>query len=289
MRSVNNKTNNALTTRAVRKARRSPLARDLWFRWRGNLRERERFGLIDRPQYAYGVLRAADVARYFGLDAVTVCEFGVASGDGLMNLIEVAELVTNETGIAFRVLGFDTGAGLPPVQGFKEHPEIWSGGDFPMASQDELVQRTRGRAEIVFGDIADTVDAFVDSLTPSAPLGFASVDVDIYSGARSALRSLVGPSEKLLPAVSLYFDDVGFFFANEWCGELAAIGEFNSENEFRKIGPDRSFIARTPSAPWHSHMFVCHALDHPARSRPRDRAQVTLQGHDTLMRESHLY
>ena len=109
----------------------------------GSLREKERFGLIERPYYAYGVFRAADVARYFGLDAVTVCEFGMR-WRRLMNLVEVAELVTSETGIAFRVLGFDTGAGLPPVQGFKEHPEIWSGGDFPMVSRDALVQRTRG-------------------------------------------------------------------------------------------------------------------------------------------------
>ena len=89
--------------------------------------------------------------------------------------------------------------------------------------------------------------------------------------------------------MSLYFDDVGFFFANEWCGELAAIREFNDDNEFRKIGPDRSFIARTPPAPWHAHMYVCHALDHPARSHPRDRAELTIQGHDEFMRESHLY
>ena len=187
------------------------------------------------------------------------------------------------------MLGFDTGSGLPPVQGFREHPEIWSEGDFPMVSRDGLVQRTRGRAEVVLGDIADTVDAFIDSLTPSPPLGIASIDVDIYSGARSALRSLLGPSEKLLPAVSLYFDDVGFFFANEGCGELAAIRELNDHNELRKIRPDRSLIARTPPAPWHAHMYVCHALDHPARSRPRDRTQLTIQGHDEFMRESHLH
>jgi hypothetical protein len=218
-----------------------------------------------------------------------VCEFGVAGGDGLVNLVDVAELVTSETGIALRVLGFDTGSGLPPVLGFKEHPEIWSGGDFPMVSRDELVQRTRGRAKVVLGDIADTVDAFIDSLTPSSPLGFASIDVDIHSGARSALRSLLGPSEKLLPAVSLYFDDVGFFFANEWCGELAAINEFNDTNGFRKIGSDRSFTARTPPASWHAHMYVCHALDHAARSHPRDRAQLTIQNHYELMPKSHLY
>ena len=102
-------------TRAVRRARRTALARDLWFRRWGSLREKEGFGLIERPQYAYGVLRAADVARYFGLDAVTVCEFGVASGDGLVNLVEVAELVTRETGIEFECSARHRRR--PPVQG----------------------------------------------------------------------------------------------------------------------------------------------------------------------------
>jgi hypothetical protein len=224
-----------------------------------------------------------------GLDAVTVCEFGVASGDGLMNLVELAEHVAGETNVTFRVLGFDTGTGLPAPHGYKDHPEIWSGGDFPMASRDYLVERTQGRAEIVFGDIADTVDAFVESLSPSAPLGFAAIDVDIYSGARSALRALLGSPETLLPAVSMYFDDVGFYFANEWCGELAAMREFNDENELRKIGLDRSLFARVPIQPWHRHMYVCHVLDHDARTRPQERSELTIASHDAFMRETHLY
>jgi hypothetical protein len=53
-------------------------------------------------------------------------------------------------------------------------------------------------------------------------------------------------SEKLLPAVSMYFDDVSVFFANQWCGELAAIEEFNKEHEFRKRGADRSLPGVRP-------------------------------------------
>jgi len=37
-------------------------------------------------------------------------------------------------------------------------------------------------------DIGETVGAFTASLDGSAPLGFISVDVDIYSGAKSVLR-----------------------------------------------------------------------------------------------------
>ena len=277
-----------IVDRVKRKARSTSVFRNGWTRTWGDLREKERYGFVERPQYAYGVFRAADVARYFGSGSVTVCEFGVASGDGLMNLVELSELVGRETGITFRVVGFDTGSGLPRLQGYKDHPEIWSGGDFPMVDREDLLRRTGGRAEVIFGDIADTVDAFVDSLDRSCPLGFASVDVDIYSGASSALRCLVGPPETLLPAVSMYFDDVGFFFANDWCGELAAIREFNEANALRKIDQDRSLASRA-SAPWHGYMYVCHALDHPDRARPGDRSHLTIPEHHELMMDSHLY
>jgi len=279
-----------LITRALRKAKHTWLVRNVWVRNWGTAREREQGGLLKRPQYAYGLFRATDVARYFGRSSVTVCEFGVASGDGLLNLVQLADEVSRETGVTFRILGFDTGSGLPRTEGYKDHPEIWSAGDFPMVDQDELVSKTQGKAEIVFGDIADTVDAFVESLESSCPLGFVSIDVDVYSGAKSALRCLAGPPETVLPATSLYFDDVGSFFANDWCGELAAIREFNEEHEWRKIGPDRSLFRRTQLlAPWYACMYVCHALDHPARSSPRDRKALTMAAHHELMLRSHLF
>jgi hypothetical protein len=253
------------------------------------VRDQERYGLIERPNYAYGLFRAADVARYFELGRVTACEFGVAAGAGLLNLVELADVVTESTGVEIRVVGFDTGTGLPTVEGHKDHPEIWTGGDFPMTDRQALLELTRGKAELVFGDIADTIEEFSASLDASSPLGFASIDVDIYSGARSALRSLLGPAESLLPAVSLYFDDVGFFFANEWCGELAAIHEFNDEIEWRKIDTDRSLPGVRPViASWYANMYVCHVLDHPARREPRARDGLTIATHYELMKASNL-
>src|SRR4029079_11037191 len=161
-----------------------------------------------------------------------------------------------ETGIQIDVVGFDSGAGLPPFQGYKNHPELWSPGDFTMENRDELLRKIDGRAEMVWGDIAGTVGPFVASLDEKAPLGFVSVDVDIYSAAKSALACLSGPSEKYLPAISMYFDDVGFFFANEWSGELLAIKEFNEQHEMRKIGVDRSLPGRRPvkAEGWYSAM-----------------------------------
>jgi hypothetical protein len=87
----------------------------------GDFRTRERFGLITRANYAYGMLRAADMARCFGKKRVTVIEFGVASGAGLLNMVNLAPIIETETGIELRIVGFYTGAGLPPVQGYKDH------------------------------------------------------------------------------------------------------------------------------------------------------------------------
>lgn len=254
---------------------------------RGTFREKEAYGLVDRANYAYGLLKAADLARFAGKNKATVCEFGVATGNGLLNMISVADAVRAETGVELRVVGFDAGQGLPTIDGFRDHPELWSVGDFRMTNREELERRVDGRAELIFGDIKDTIDAFVAALDPSAPLGFISVDVDVYSGAKSALRCLLGRPELYTPAVSMYCDDVQFFFANRWCGELRAIDEFNEENEKRKIDQDRSLPGRRaePNASWYRSMFVAHILDHELRTQPRARSGLSLEEHLKFMRD----
>lgn len=256
-----------------------------WTKRAGQFRDKERHGLIRRGTYAYGMLRAADTAKFFGKKAVTVCEFGVATGNGLANMVECAALITQETGIAFRIYGFDTGRGLPDPVGYKDHPELWSGGDFSMGDVDALRRRLDGRAELIIGDIKDTIGAFVTRLDDEAPLGFVSIDVDIYSGTVAALQGLSGPVGKYLPAISFYFDDVASFFSNVACGELCAIAEHNEANPSRPIDRDRSLPGRRVDAAvaWYQHMYVCHVLDHPFRLTPRERGSLSLQDHMSLM------
>ena len=260
-------------------------------RRRGDFREMEAHGLVTRANYAYGILRAADLARFLGKSRATVCEFGVATGNGLCNMVELAELVRAQTGVEIRVVGLDTGAGLPAVAGYKDHPEIWSAGDFTMTNKEDLKRRVSGRAELIFGDIKDTVGGFVASLDESAPLGFISVDVDIYSGAKSALASLLGKPGLYAPAVSIYCDDVSFYFANRWCGELLAIAEFNDENATRKIDNDRSLPGHRPrqNDGWYRSMFVCHVLDHEVRTSPKQRSGLSLQEHYEFMKQFSLF
>ena len=144
---------------------------------------------------------------------------------------------------------------------------------------------------MIWGDIATTIGPFTDGITSSEPIGFISVDVDIYSATKSALECLRSSSDKYTPAVSMYFDDVSFFFANKWAGELAAIDEFNSENEFRKIDHDRSLSVRRPEkmADWYPSMYICHILDHPARQSTAQRPQLTIGKHAEFMTSRFLF
>ena len=281
----------SLAKRIKRRAWKQFLGERSWVLNNEEFRTRERYGLIDRANYAYGMLRAADGAKYFGHKSVTAIEFGVASGSGLLNMVDLSQLIEAETGIKFCVVGFDTGTGLPAVSGYKDHPEIWNPGDFALEDRDGLVKKLGGRAEVVWGDIAETIVPFTEKLTAESPVGFISIDVDIYSGTKSALKVLEGATEKYLPAISMYFDDVGFFFANKWAGELAAIEEFNTDHEMRKIDADRSLVWHRPKQfdSWYSAAYVCHMLDHLARRSPLARPQLTITEHAKFMKSRSLF
>ena len=243
-----------------------------------DFRERERNAQIHRPHYAYGILKCADVAKLYGLKEVTICEFGVASGGGLKNMIRIADAVTEFTGVKFRIYGFDTGTGIPETSGYKDHPEIWSPGDYPLIEKDELLKTIDGKAELIFGDIQETIHPFIEQLSQAAPIGFLAIDVDVYTGTHHALKCLVHDDPCLyLPAVGLYFDDITVYFANRWCGELLAIEEFNEANTLRKIDHDRT--VRHFHRPWFTKMFVCHVFDHPVRRElPSERVQKMKPG-----------
>jgi hypothetical protein len=262
-----------------------------WAQHRGDFRTREQYGLVNRPAYAYGLLRAAHIAKYFDRTRVTALEFGVAAGAGLLNLIDLAGLVQAETGVTVRIVGFDTGQGLPLPNGHKDHPELWQGGDFATGDRDALVRTLGGRAEVIWGDIGDTVGPFIETLDATAPLGFIAVDLDLYTSTRAALQCLTHRPDKYNPAISMCFDDVCSVFANEWSGELAAIAEFNDEHHARKIGIDRSLPGRRPvkAESWYSTMYVCHILDHEARQRPRMREALTIDAHDEFLSSRSLY
>ena len=258
----------------------------------GSTRAREKMGLLQpRPSYAYGMFRAADIARWTGKKRTTVIEFGVATGNGLRAMVDLAGLIERETGVSFRVVGFDAGGGLPRVEGFKDHPELWTPGDFGMINRDELSRALAGRAELILGDIAETLPAFLGTMTADAPLGFISIDVDLYTSTVPALACLEIAPDLCNPAVSVYLDDVSMFFANRWCGELAAVEEFNAAHELRKIDIDRSLPGSRPykHLNWYDRMYAAHILDHPLRRQPHRADSLSIDEDARRMLAEYLF
>ena len=231
----------------------------------GSYRTKVFFDLVIRPQYAYSMLRAADRAKELGLGSVTAVEFGVAAGDGLLNLCQIGACVTKVTGVKFQIAGFDTGKGMPPPLDYRDHPELYQAGDFPMTDVQALRAALPANAKLVLGELRDTVPPFIDTLSEETPLGFVALDVDYYSSSKDALELLNHPNPlKYLPLPLLYLDDIMFESHNGWCGELLALTEFNDQHDFRKIERDRFLrtrrICKNPR--WLDQIYLLHVLDH---------------------------
>jgi hypothetical protein len=256
----------------------------------GSFRDRVRFDLVDRAYHAFGLLTAADVAKFAEIDEFVAVEFGVAEGAGLRNLADVAAQVTEETGVRVRLVGFDSGGGLPEPLDHRDHPEIWSAGDFAMPDAEAIRAALPRGSELVLGPIASTLPSFLERFD-GPPIGFVSFDVDFYSSTVDALALFEVDAQQLLPVVVSYFDDIlgglariGSLFRNEAAGQLLAIKEFNAQHELkgqRVIDPIRILRYRRPfdREPWIERMYALHVLDHELRQAPRDRSAMSMSEH----------
>jgi hypothetical protein len=244
----------------------------------GGVRKKIAFDLLVRQHNAFALLNAADRAERNGVPGFTVVEFGVAAGAGLLNLCELAEKVTRATGVKISIVGFDSGAGMPPPRDYRDHPDYYATGDFPMPDFDGLRARLPPNARLILGEISQTLPGFIASLPPSAPLGYVVLDVDYYWSSVECLKILSGPPEAYLPDVLVYADDVTYLDHNEWQGELAAIANFNREHDKRKIGRLNNLAQHRlfRNATWLTQMYAAHVLDHPAKSHERTGGQIVL-------------
>jgi hypothetical protein len=240
-----------------------------------SLATRAKWDLSARPQYLVATLFAAHQARAERIPEISVIEYGVAGGNGLVALQEEAQAVEQATGIAIRVYGFDAGpGGLPNFCGdYRDHPDIWRPGDYPMDVKS-LEARLAPRTKLILGDIRERIERFREEFDPS-PIGFMAVDVDLYSSAAAALRALdLCP---ILQHVPLYFDDIDLDGCHRWAGELLAIDEFNEKHADRKIDRWRGLKNKRPfpELAWIDRMFICHDLQSITRCTS-DRAALEL-------------
>jgi len=256
----------------------------------GSLRERIRFDLEGRPAYAFGLLAAADAAKFAGVKKITAIEFGVATGEGLLELVRLSALVTQETGIEIDVVGFDNGTGLPTPKSYRDHPEIWAAGDFAMGSPERLKEVLPRNCRLILGDAEETINEFLSVFQDEAPIGFCILDLDNYSSTIAALQVYAASSTHYLPAGVAYFDDTlggpqsfGSLYRNPKCGQLLAIDEFNACHSTRAITPIRTLKYRRPlfHEQWIEQIYGVHILDHPFRNRPKRDYPMTMQQHSS--------
>lgn len=245
---------------------------------------------IERPNYAVGLFVACSVARFFGIKEFWALEFGVAEGHGLRLLRDHASMLSRHFGLAIHVAGLDLGSGLPRPHGARDHPEIWTEGDFSMANREQLTSEFG--ENLILGPIAETAPMLVGRVTSDRPVGFMAIDVDFYTSTRDTLNT-VGhfDADLLLPVVSIYFDDIyggarriGGLLRCPKAGQLLAIDEFNVATESRCIAPTYPLLERYPVSRfnWVSRMYSLHVLDSARRQSGSRSASASMAEHGAL-------
>jgi len=239
-----------------------------------SIRIKARWDVVSRPQYLAGLLAAVDEASRDGVKEISAFEFGVAGGNGLIALADLAEVVEAETGVKIAVYGFDAGIGLPELIGdYRDYPDRWRPGDYPM-DEAALRKQLKSNTTLVIGNISKTIPEW--TLRIPAPIGFVAVDVDLYSSARELLKMFILPDKKMLKRVYMYFDDIDLPFTHKFAGEMLAIDEFNASNDkvkidrWRSIGKQRPF----PENSWLKRMYIAHDLEAISKARVTRNAAV---------------
>lgn len=244
---------------------RTLIIRNLLRRWQiGSYRTRLNVGALDRPHYGMCLYHAAEEAKALGYKAMTAIELGVAAGNGLLCLCEHREQIQKSLGIEINLRGFDSGSGLPSTSDPRDVQYYWGPGAYLM-DRPALEKRLAGRAEIIFGDVADTVSEWQG--VPGAPIGAIFFDLDLYTSTMAAFKLLT--KENVLPRVWCYFDDIVGGPSNaiaEGIGEREAIRQFNLDPERNHLhdilSPAYVFAGKTPE-PWHQQIYLYHRLSHP--------------------------
>ena len=216
-----------------------------------------------RPHFVWGVLQSAHLAKAIGIERISVIEFGVAGGNGLLSLEKAAQKVEPIFGIRIDVYGFDTGAGLPQPVDYRDLPNLWTEAAFPM--DFAKLNKRLTKAKLVVGLVGETITQFIRS--KPAPVGFISFDLDYYSSTMDAFKLFEGDQAVLLPRIHCYFDDIMGFSFSEYNGERLAIEDFNAGHDMKKISPIYGLKYFLPppynQEVWSEMFYMAHIFDHP--------------------------
>ena len=233
----------------------------------GSFQFRYRIEALQRMQYAYIIFQAAKLAAKLKQPRISILEFGVAGGAGLLWMERYAEEVERIFPVEIEIYGFDTGAGLPPPTDYRDLPYHWKEGFFAM---DKAVLGAKlKRAKLVMGNVADTCSTFVRDFNP-APIGAVAHDLDFYSSTVDGLKLFDSQAAHLMPRMFCYFDDTigsDIELYSDFTGERLAIDHYNAAHEQRKIAIPHYLRAQEGLGTWRHQIWVCHVFDHPDYNR----------------------
>lgn len=214
----------------------------------------------NRPHYHWGTLCGAFLARNLGLSRISIIEFGVAGGNGLLDLEASAAEVERVSGVTIDVFGFDTGHGLPRPMDERDLPQLWREGQFGM--DVDALQKRLTRARLLLGPVSETVSTFIG--VGPAPVGFVAFDLDLYSSTIDAFRLFQAEAAPILPRVTCFFDDIMGLSYGDFNGERLAISDFNRAGTKRKLSKIYGLRYRLGvDQMWTDMMYMLHAFDHP--------------------------
>lgn len=235
----------------------------------GSYERRMKLGAVDRPHYAYCVYNAALLAQRLGIQRISVIEFGVAGGNGLVNLEYHAQNISSLCSVSINIYGFDRAKGLPEPVDYRDLPYQWKEGFFKM-DVPRLKARLK-KAKLVLGDVEDTSKDFFEKYNP-APIGAIAYDLDYYSSTVAALNMLGAGERYYLPRVFCYFDNTlslsndavsaNLGLHNDYTGERLAINEFNQAHHDMKFGLPYHLLAMKIVEPWYHQIWICHFFNH---------------------------
>ena len=97
-------------------------------------------GTLERPAHGYCLWGAVKLAERLGYECISVAEFGVAGGNTLRFILDYAKELERSSGIKIEVYGFDTGEGLPDLEGPSDlpywfYPRLDNAGHLRVASE----------------------------------------------------------------------------------------------------------------------------------------------------------
>jgi hypothetical protein len=212
-----------------------------------------------RPHYAWGVVSGAYLARALGIPRVSVIELGVAGGNGLVILESIAAHATRAFGVEIDVYGFDSGAGYPKPVDYRDTPNLFQEGGYPI--DVPALQRRLKRAHLVIGAVKCTVPSFIQS--SPAPIAFTAFDMSFYSATTQALKLFEADEARVLPRIQCYFGSSMGHTYSDFTADRLAISEFNDAHDLRKISPSYGLDSVVPDSHlWAGRMYLAHMFDH---------------------------